>query len=183
MSGRLKGLTGLPGPGGVLRLLVCVAAVLIATLLWFEGLFHSPLMDPRRQTERKFVSNYVRANTPDSEKERLLADSYWRRYRDVREDAYWGENGPMGIWGPRDHYRQHGRKEGRIFRPVTEAPDPEAEKTLARAYWDRYPNVRGSPIWGENSDLGILGPRDHFIHIGRFLGLTWGPPAPPADGK
>lgn len=178
MSGQRK------GSAGVLRLLVCAAAVLIATVLFIEGLYHSPFLDPRRETERKFVNNYVRANTPDAAKERLLAESYWRRYRDVREDTYWGENGPMGIWGPRDHYRQHGRREGRIFRPLAEALDPEAEKILAGAYWDRYPDVRVSPIWGEHSDLGILGPRDHFIHIGKALGRTWGPPpASPGDGK
>ncbi len=168
---------------GVVRFFVCVAAVLVATLLWIEGLMDSPLLDSRQQTERTFVNNYVRANTPDAAQERILAESYWRRYRDVREDAYWGEHGPMGIWGPRDHYRQHGKREGRIFRPLAEAPDPEAEKELARAYWDRYPDVRESPIWGEQSDLGVLGPRDHFRHIGRVLGYAWGLQVLPTSGK
>lgn len=160
--------------GGVARRVICIAAFLIAAILWIEGLSRSPLLDPRLETERRFLKNYVEANTPDAAQERILAESYWRRYRDVREDAYWGENGPMGIWGPRDHYRQHGRREGRIFRPLAESPDPEAEKILAKAYWDRYPDVRESPIWGEHSDLGILGPRDHFIHIGKAIGRIWG---------
>lgn len=159
----------------IVRVLLCTAAVLIATVLWVEGLYHSPLIAPRRQTDRTSVSNHARATTPDAAQERLLAESYWRRYRDVRDDAYWGEKGPMGIWGPRDHYRQHGRREGRIFRPLAEAPDLEGEKILAESYWQRYPEVRTSNIWGEASDLGILGPRDHFIHIGKTLGYSWGP--------
>lgn len=178
MSGRRQRVAWL------LRLFVSAAAILIAVFLWGEGFLHSPFIEPRRGSEKQLVKNYIRANTPDAAEERILAESYWRRYRDVRLDAHWGENGPMGIWGPRDHYRQHGRREGRIFQPLVAVLDLETEKILARAYWQRYPDVRSSTIWGENSDLGILGPRDHFIHVGTALGLTWGlPPAPSTDNK
>jgi hypothetical protein len=177
MSGRRRLGRGGPEFSAILRFGLSAAAIIIAVVLWLEGFRHSPLIEPRRPANGQFAVNHLRETAPDMEEERILAESYWRRYRDVRNDAYWGEGGPMGIGGPRDHYRQHGRREGRIFQPLAEAPDLEAEKILARAYWARYPEVRHSPIWGEDSDLGILGPRDHFIHVGTALGLTWGLPA------
>jgi hypothetical protein len=159
---------------GEFRLLLSVAAVTIAAALWLEGMSRSPLLDVRRQNEAHFVANHIRTLTPNAAQERILAENYWRRYRDVRNDTLWGENGPMGIWGPRDHYRLHGQREGRIFAPLVIPPDLAAEKSLARTYWHRYPDVRHSSIWGEQSDLGILGPRDHYIYIGTPLGYVWG---------
>ena len=159
---------------GKFRLVISAAAVAIAATLWIEGISRSPLLDGRRQNEGQFVANHIRAFSPNAAKERILAESYWRRYRDVRNDTLWGENGPMGIWGPRDHYRLHGQREGRIFEPLAIPPDLAAEKSLARAYWHRYPEVHHSSIWGEQSDLGILGPRDHYFYIGTPLGYVWG---------
>ena len=159
---------------GKFRLVISAAAMTIAAALWLEGMSRSPLLDGRRQNEAHFVANHIRTLTPNAAHERILAESYWRRYRDVRNDTLWGENGPMGIWGPRDHYRLHGQREGRIFAPLVIAPDLGTEKSLAQAYWKRYPEVRHSSIWGEQSDLGILGPRDHYIYIGTPLSYTWG---------
>lgn len=169
--------------GAVCRLFLSLAAVSIATILWVEGLWHSPLLDPRRLVEKQFSQDYLQAKAPDAAQERILAESYWRRYHDVRADAHWGEGGPMGIWGPRDHFRQHGRREGRIFRPLIEPPDLKAEKILAEAYWARYPEIRHDSIWGEHSDLGILGPRDHYTYIGAGLGFIWGQQIMEADRR
>lgn len=152
--------------------------LLVAAALWVEGVFHSPLVDQKLAIEQAYVAAHISANARSNEEERLLAQGYWRRYRDVRLDRHWGENGPMGIHGPRDHYRQHGRREGRIFKPLVIAEDLAAEKALAESYWRRYPEVRSSWIWGEHADLGVLGPRDHFIHVGRGLGYQWGPGEP-----
>ena len=149
--------------------------LLLAMALWIEGLLHSPLVDQRLAIEQTYVAAHISANARNDEEERLLAQGYWRRYRDVRLDRYWGENGPMGIHGPRDHFRQHGRREGRIFKPLVIPEDLEAERALAESYWQRYPEVRNSSIWGEHADLGILGPRDHFIHVGSLLRYIWGP--------
>jgi hypothetical protein len=148
--------------------------LLVAVALWVEGMFHSPLVDEKLAIEQAYVAAHISANARSDEEERLLAQGYWRRYRDVRLDRHWGENGPMGIHGPRDHYRQHGRREGRIFKPLVIAEDLTAEKALAESYWRRYPEVRSSWIWGEHADLGVLGPRDHFIHVGSGLGYQWG---------
>lgn len=148
--------------------------MLVAMALWVEGLLHSPLVDEKLAIEQAYVAAHISATARSDEEERLLAQGYWRRYHDVRLDRHWGENGPMGIHGPRDHYRQHGRREGRIFKPLFIAEDLAAEKALAESYWQRYPEVRSSWIWGENTDLGIQGPRDHFLHVGSGLGYVWG---------
>ena len=153
-----------------LLLLVSGAAMVFSALLWTRGLLDSPLINPEMVIEK----HHLAAHAADSRQERLLAEGYWLRYSDVREDRSWGKSGTMGIWGPRDHYRQHGKREGRIHQPVKKAKDWVQERDLARAYWQRYPDIRISSIWGEASDLGIFGPRDYHDHIGRHQGRVWG---------
>ena len=54
-------------------------------------------------------------NDPGSSLEHELAEAYWRRYPDIKEDAHYGINGPLGIFGAREHFRQHGKREGRVW--------------------------------------------------------------------
>jgi hypothetical protein len=154
--------------------LISAAAMAVSLALWGRGLLQSPLAEPRLIQEERYLEAFVDTASPDRQREKLLAEAYWRRYRDVREDRTWGERGPMGIRGPRDHYSQHGKREGRIFAPVIEPEDLAQEKELAETYWRRYPDIRASAIWGDGSDLGILGPRDYHTHIGRHQGRLWG---------
>lgn len=147
--------------------------LLLAVVFWGHGLLHSPLLD---ENWREHATAMV--DQGQQQRELLLAQGYWRRYRDIRLHPHWGENGTLGIDGPRDHYRQHGHREGRIFQPLVIPEDLAAEKVLAESYWRRYPEVRDSWVWGERADLGILGPRDHYIHVGSGLGYRWGPEAP-----
>jgi hypothetical protein len=111
---------------------------------------------------------------PDLQKERSLAMDYWLRYSDVRHDSFWGEKSRLGIKGPADHYRHHGRREGRIYAAVSRPEDMTLEKELAEAYWQENPDVARSSVWGRQSSLGILGPRDHYRFYGRGQGRTWG---------
>lgn len=53
--------------------------------------------------------------------------------------------------------------------------DTTAEAALAHAYWERYPDVRASALYGEKGHLGILGAREHFMQHGRREGRVWGP--------
>lgn len=53
--------------------------------------------------------------------------------------------------------------------------DTAAEEALARAYWERYPDVRASALYGEKGRLGILGAREHYMQHGRREGRIWGP--------
>lgn len=164
-----------PGsPRRAFSLALSLAAVAVSTLLWFAGLLNSPVVEPELAREKQFLNQFITANSPDLEAERALAHGYWRRYPDIRDHSHWGEQGPMGIWGARDHYRQHGRREGRIFQPLPEPEDPELERRLAEAYWRRYPDIRDNSIWGEDSSLGFLGPRDYHVNVGRHQGRAWG---------
>lgn len=149
-------------------------ALVTAAVLWTRGFLQSPIVHPERKAEVKLIAGSSQADAPDPQQEKILAASYWQRYLDIRENDHWGEKGPMGIWGPRDHFRKHGKREGRIFAPIIQAEDATSEKWLAEVYWRRYHDVRKSSIWGEQSELKFLGPRDHFIYIGRFEGRIWG---------
>ncbi|KJS00939.1 MAG: hypothetical protein VR65_11135 [Desulfobulbaceae bacterium BRH_c16a] len=152
--------------------ITCIALI-AAAALWMRGFLQSPMVHPERKVEGKFIAGSRQADAPNPQREKILAASYWQRYRDIRENGHWGEKGSMGIWGPRDHFRKHGKREGRIFAPIIKAEDAASEKRLAESYWKRYPDVRNSSVWGKESDLQLLGPRDHFIHIGRFEGRIW----------
>ncbi len=156
--------------------LLTLTALVVSAVLWTRGLLLSPLFAPGRVAEEKIIRKYQQTNSPEYQLEKVLAESYWLRYPDVKRNEYWGTNGPMGIFGPRDHYLQLGRREGRIFQPVIKPLDMVLEKNLALAYWKRYPDVRNSQVWGEKGVLGCLGPRDHYQYIGRHQGKHWGLP-------
>ena len=158
----------------ILRFTITSISIMVAVALWIRGFAESPLLFPQKVGETKFLQNYLGSNKPSLQEERVLAESYWLRYKDVRNDPHWGKNGRMGVWGPRDHFKTFGKKEGRIYQPVIEPDDMVLEHALAEAYWQRYPEIRKSSIWGENSGLGILGPRDHYHYIGRKRGNVWG---------
>jgi len=140
---------------------IVASAIIFAVVVYCIELVHSPLYRPETRQESDFINSFVNKNSPDIQKERGLAKAYWLRYHDVRQDRHWGEKGPMGVWGPRDHYLLHGKREGRIFKPLIVPDDMEKERALATAYWQRYGDIRKSSAWGEHSELGILGPRAH----------------------
>jgi hypothetical protein len=80
----------------------------------------------------------------------------------------------MGIYGAREHFTQYGKREGRIFGPIIIPDDLAYEQRLAEAYWQRYPDVEKSAIWGRYGTLGVLGPRDYYHYYGRHLSHKWG---------
>lgn len=146
----------------------------ISAVLWGLHLLNSPLIDKERSLQQRYLRAVYRKLAPDLKEQRLLAQDYWLRYPDVKNDSFWGEKSRLGIQGPADHYRQHGRREGRIYARVARPDDMGVEQKLARAYWKRYPDVAKSSLWGENSSLGILGPRDHYRFYGQRQGRRWG---------
>ena len=113
-------------------------------------------------------------DSPAWQEEVRLAEDYWFRYPDVRNDGFWGKDSSLGIRGARRHYQLYGRYEGRVFGPVFRPTDMEEEKELAEAYWRRYPDIAQDPVWGRQGSMGILGPRDHYHYYGRSQGRTWG---------
>ena len=157
-----------------LKFWITMLVAACSSAIWALGFLQSPLMKPEIERERLYVKRYMQDNAPDLLAEKVLAEAYWHRYQDVKNDAYYGKNGPMGIHGAREHYEQHGRREGRIFAPIHTPEDLALEQQLAEAYWHRYPEVASSNIWGRMGTLGILGPRDYHSHYGRFRGHKWG---------
>lgn len=157
---------------------VVASAIVFSAIMYCAELANSPLYITETLTEKAFIGRFINENSPDIKQERALARAYWLRYHDVRLDRHWGEKGPMGIWGPRDHYMLHGKREGRIFKPLITPTDMDKERTLAKIYWRSYPDIRKSSAWGEESELGILGPRDHYTYIGRFERRRWGEELP-----
>lgn len=161
--------------------LLTLSAICASVFYYVTGMLQSPLSDHRYTAEAGFLRKYINDNDPDLQEEKALAEGYWLRYPDVKINHYWGVDGPMGIWGPRDHYLQHGKREGRIFQPIHRPSDMTGEAELAEAYWNRYPVIKTSPIWGVDAPLGILGPRDHYRYRGRFEGKIWGTTEHPDD--
>ena len=147
-------------------------------IIWLHGLLNSPIMHPDILAEKRYASIHLRDTTPDTQERQLLAQAYWTRYADVRKDRFYGENGVNGILGAWKHYEQHGKHEGRIFGPIPEIDNTDAEKVLAETYWQRYPDIAASTVWGRGSTLSFRGPRDHYRYVGKYQNRIWG-----ADGK
>ncbi len=146
----------------------------VSALLWWVQALQSPFLNEQEHDSRRYRQTSHEKRAPELQELRQLASDYWLRYADIRIHPLWGEGGRFGIEGPLNHYRLHGKKEGRIYAKISRPEDLEREKWLARAYWQRYPAVASSEVWGENSLLGVLGPRDHYRFFGRKMGLRWG---------
>jgi len=158
----------------VLKAAVVFIACTISGLLWWVHALESPFFNRETARSEKYLRQMYSRLAPDIQQERRLAQAYWLRYADVRENELWGADGVLGIKGPADHYRNHGRAEGRVFIEVARPDDMEREKVLAEAYWTRYPDVAATVVWGRKSSLGILGPRDHYQLFGKKEGRYWG---------
>ena len=157
-----------------LRPAVVVAVCSLTFLIWLQNFVRSPVWDTIEAGTHDTLRKVVQELEPGIVEEKMLAEAYWFRYPDVRKNDFWGEDSPMGIRGPRVHYRRYGRREGRLFAPIIQPPRPEAEKELAEAYWQRYQDVANSDIWGREGSMGMLGARDHYHYYGRAQGRVWG---------
>lgn len=104
-----------PGVSCRLRRSVAIMVVGVGWLLWGYGAADSPALDKARLQERKYVEQILILRAPDYAREKALAEAYWQRYPDVRDHWLWGRQGTMGVRGPREHYRLHGRREGRVW--------------------------------------------------------------------
>lgn len=157
------------------RLLLTIVILTVSAVLWCRGLALSPVFESDILQEKIFINCYIQEHAPDLSVTRDHAEAYWQRYSDVSNHRYYGKNGAMGIFGAQEHYDHHGKQEGRIWGTVPTAENPILEPELAEAYWHRYPEIEQSHIWGRKSQLGILGPRDHFHYRGKDFGRIWGP--------
>jgi len=158
----------------LLTAVVTAFACGISLIIWLIGLLNMPADSKKIAAEQAYLNEILISRSPDYAREKLLAEAYWLRYPSLEANSNWGRNGPKGIWGPRDHYRTHGRFDGWIWGPVIRPKDMEKEKKLALAYWNRYPKIANSKVWGRKSNMGLLAPRDHYHYVGRIQGKKWG---------
>lgn len=162
-----------PRPHTPARFVITIIVLTACSFLWWQGLRDSPIIDPTFIDRQPAASARAQENSPEYQAERVLAEAYWRRYPDIKTNPYYGSSGPMGIFGPRKHFEQHGKQEDRIFAPIIVPEDLTLEQQFAESYWNRYRKIAESRVWGRNSALGILGPRDHFLHHGKQAGFKW----------
>lgn len=161
-------------PASLLRSALLIVVLALSVGLWFKGLLQSPLFHPELPEEQAYVRRYLEHHAPHRQEERALAEAYWARYPDVGSHPYYGRNGTLGVAGAAKHFSSYGKREGRILARLPEADPTEHEQALAEAYWQRYPDVEQSPVWGRQGTLGLLGPRDHYRHRGKKQGRVWG---------
>ncbi len=101
------------------RLWMSVGVMAAALGIYAHGAFNSPLLDATLAQHEAYRQNVLATEGVDQDREKALAQAYWRRYGDVRADPYFGENGQLGVVGAREHYKRHGRREGRIWPELT----------------------------------------------------------------
>jgi len=76
---------------------------------------HSPVASDRRYEEALVLTRLAQAATPDMACEEDLAEIYWNRNRDVADSGFFGREGALGVFGAREHFDRHGRREGRAW--------------------------------------------------------------------
>lgn len=77
------------------------------------GIVHSPVIDDVLAQERIVLNKHARGDLIDVVREREFAETYWDLNPDVAAHPYFGSAGALGIFGAREHYDRHGRREGR----------------------------------------------------------------------
>lgn len=100
------------------RLLLTCGALLagiwcaIALALW-----DSVYLDKSRYVEALYSARLEMSAQAENQNSfnKNVAEAYWHCYPDVAQDSYFGQSGPLGILGAREHYERHGRREGRIW--------------------------------------------------------------------
>lgn len=97
------------------RYALAVLSTVAGVFFWLTGVQNSPLLHKEMLVEWANTRKIIFEQSPDYAVEKPLAEAYWQRYPDIRKDKVWGEKGTMGIRGPRDHFRIHGKREGRIW--------------------------------------------------------------------
>jgi hypothetical protein len=106
--------------GGWRRGAIAIAVLFLSIAVWLWGLLNSDIAGDERGSAPTRQATRQPTESVDDVQRRRAAESYWERYPEIREHHYFGEHGPLGIDGARQHYLQHGRHEGRIYQePVS----------------------------------------------------------------
>jgi hypothetical protein len=97
---------------------LAIGGFALALLAYGVGAWESPMLDAERRMQMEVQRRYAETGRLDEQRERSLADAYWTRYPDVARDPYFGREGVLGLWGAREHYAQHGKREGRSWKDL-----------------------------------------------------------------
>lgn len=89
-----------------------IAALIFATALYSGGGY---LIEAWRGSSEGETLERLSARYPNRAQERVLAELYWSRHRDVRTSQLYGEQGELGVYGARAHYLRYGRQERRLW--------------------------------------------------------------------
>lgn len=73
----------------------------------------TPLLNSLLAERDHYLAAVSEQMSVDPSAEEAEAKAYWGRYPDVAANDYYGPGGPLGLLGARQHYRDHGRREGR----------------------------------------------------------------------
>ena len=106
--------TTLNRKGGTERWIAYTAIALAFVTYGFAAL-DSPLLDRERKRQLEILSHHSQGGARSEEEERKLAEAYWSQNADVASDLYFGREGTLGIWGAREHFDRHGKREGRLW--------------------------------------------------------------------
>lgn len=89
-------------------------ALAVAVYAWQAS--DTPLLDRHLAARDHYLEAVARQDAGQPTADNAAAASYWSRYPDVADDAYYGRGGPLGAGGALQHYRDHGQREGRVWR-------------------------------------------------------------------
>jgi hypothetical protein len=101
----------------MLRGFIALALLLGGFAAYGYGAAHSPLLDRDLAERRAWLRLEAAEGGADAAAEAGLAEAYWQRNPDVAADRYFGRGGVLGFFGPREHWKRHGRREGRAWGP------------------------------------------------------------------
>ena len=99
----------------LIRALIAAAACIAALALYAYGFQSEPRLSDSDFQQRTYAAHILQGDATDLRKEAALADAYWLRYQDIASDSVFGKVGQLGIHGAREHFYQHGQREGRIW--------------------------------------------------------------------
>ena len=94
---------------------LATSGFVLALAAYGVGAWQSPLLDKEYRAHIDVLSRYAGSGILDERRERDLSDTYWSRYPDVGDDAFFGRKGVLGLWGAREHHKRHGKREGRTW--------------------------------------------------------------------
>jgi len=104
-----------PVPIDLLDIRLSYVAFALALVVFAVGAWDSPLFNQESRARVEVLNRFARAEYLDEGQEKIIATSYWSHYTDVAADPFFGREGRLGIWGAREHFKRHGKREGRVW--------------------------------------------------------------------